>query len=249
MHDGRVRELTLDDAEHVGRDAPVVRQRRIFARHHLVGEELVHGFEQLARGRSSIGPRVVGLRRRTRRGERGTTGVGRQQLEEVPLLLRHPPADGSEFDRANPAGQVEVGLEHAPDAPTQRLLDEPPVQRVAIDGPPARGLVRGDELVDRPEPADLERFTEAPGLETEPGEILERVADVDEFPVDDRVQAGRSDDDVADAEVAMDECVGGGRRAVGHEPGVRLVEDRAPVGEPAVLAPHGIEGIGRLGVG
>ena len=122
------------------------------------------------------------------------------------------------------------------------------MQRAAVDRPPARGLVGGDELVDRPEAADLERFTEAPCLEAEPGEVLERVADVHELPVDDRVQAGGSDDDVADAEVAVDEGVGGRRRAVRHQPGVRLVEGRAAVVERAVLVPDA-EGIGRLGAG
>ena len=102
---------------------------------------------------------------------------GGEQLDEVPLLFGHAAADGGELDRADPARQVDVGLEHAADAPGERLRDEPPVQRVAVDGPTAGRLVGGDELVDRPEPADLERCAEAPRLEAEPGEVLERVAD------------------------------------------------------------------------
>ena len=60
MRDGWMGELALDDAEHVGGDATVVRQRGVVARHHLVGEELAHGFEQLACGGPAVGPRVVG---------------------------------------------------------------------------------------------------------------------------------------------------------------------------------------------
>ena len=64
---------------------------------------------------------------------RGAARVGGEQLDQVPLLLGDPPADGGQVDRAHPAGQVEVGLDHAPDAPGQGLRDEPPVQRVAVD--------------------------------------------------------------------------------------------------------------------
>ena len=66
-------------------------------------------------------------------------------------------------------------------------------------GAAARAFVRGDELVDRAEPADLERRAEAPRLDAQPREVLERVADVHELPVDRGREPVLVDDHVARA--------------------------------------------------
>ena len=158
--------------------------------------------------------------------------------------LAHPPPDGGQLDRAHHAAEVCVGLEDADDPPLERAEHLPPVQRGPVDHLARRGLVGADELVDRPEPADPGLGPEAPGAHAQPAEVLERIAEVGQLPVEDGAQPVGPDDEVAVAEVAVDDRVAGaGRgRPVPVEPpepqlerGVRLaggVERRRGAGRP-----------------
>src|SRR5205823_10255527 len=112
-----------------------------------------------------------------------------QELDQIPLLFGYPPSDGSQLDGADSTGEVDGGLAHATNAPLERLLDEPPVEDISIDRAAAGFLIGGDQLVDRADPADLERCAEAPRLHAEPGQVLDRVAQVHQLPVDGGGQA------------------------------------------------------------
>ena len=92
-----------------------------------------------------------------------------------------------------------------PDPPLQRLLDEPPVQRVAGRrcAPPAR-LVRGEEVVEPTQPPTSSGSPKR-HCHAQPGEVLHRIAEVHDLPVDHRGQDPAVDHDVADAEVAVDD--------------------------------------------
>src|SRR5215468_4028674 len=52
-------ELTRDDRERVAGDTRLIREPAVITRHHLVGQELADGLDQLARGRSPVPSRVV----------------------------------------------------------------------------------------------------------------------------------------------------------------------------------------------
>ena len=76
--------------------------------------------------------------------------VGREQLDQVPLLLGDPPADRGELERADRArrgGRRAWPMQPMPHC--RVFCDQPPVQRVAVDGAAAGRFVGGDELVDR----------------------------------------------------------------------------------------------------
>ncbi len=139
--------------------------------------------------------------------------------------------------RANRAGQVRPRLPHAADAPLQRLLHEPPVERGAVDWSAAGAFVGREQLVDRADAADLVRRTEAPCLHAQPGQVLHGVTDVHQLPVDDGGEPFPVDDDVAHAQVAVHQRRRRARRTVGLEPLVGLLEGRAAIGHHAVRRP------------
>src|SRR5207244_608301 len=82
----------------------------------------------------------------------------------------------------------------------------------AVGRPAALGLVGREELLDGADPGRFRADPEPPGLDAQPGEVLQRIADVDQFPVEDRPQPVLPHDDVAEPEVAVDD---GARRRVG----------------------------------
>src|SRR4051812_6249916 len=129
------------------------------------------------------------------------------------------------------------GLSHATHTPLQRLGDEPPVQGIAINRPSTGLLVRPHELIDGSHATDLEWRPEPPRLHAQPTEILERVADMDELPVDDSRQSVVVDDDVAETEVAVSPRRRRPRWPVGGEPLLCLLERRAVIIEHAIRVP------------
>src|SRR5205085_11719140 len=82
----------------------------------------------------------------------------------------------------------------------------PPTQRWFVDSPAAHARVRLEQLRDVAETADeLVDHAEAPRLQTQPTEILGRVAEVRELPVEHRTHTVGTDDEVPVAEIAVDE--------------------------------------------
>ena len=207
------------------------------AGHHVLGEVAAHRVEHLSSRRPTEQVGLVGPLGRQRRGAGGRPRVGREQLDEVPLLLGHASTDGGQLVRANRARQVRPRLTHAADAPLQRLLHEPPVERGAVDRSAAGALVGREQLVDRADAADLVRRAEAPCLHAQPGQVLHGVTDVHQLPVDDGGEAFAVDDDVAHAQVAVHQRRRRARRTVGLEPRVGLLEGRAAIGHHAVRRP------------
>ena len=106
-----------------------------------------------------------------------------------------------------------------------------------VDLSAAGALVGREQLVDGAEPTDLVRRAEAPCLHAQPGQVLHRVTDVDQLPVDDRGEAVVVDDDVPHAQVAVHQRRRRARRTVGLEPRVGLLEGRAAIGHHAVRRP------------
>ena len=158
----------------------------------------------------------------TRRRRRG---VGRgaplerrpgEQAEQVPLVLAHPPADRGQLHRAGRPAEVAPRLHDADHAPLERAEHLPPAQRLEVDGRAAGRLVGRRQLLPGGHAAGGQRRAEAPRPHAEPAEVLHRVAEVGELPVEDRPQPVGSDEEVARA---------GGRR------GPRAARS-APAGSP-----------------
>ena len=112
---------------------------------------------------------------------------------------------------------------------------------LGVDGPAARGLVGGEQLLAGARAAGRERRSEPPGPHAVPAEVLHRVAEVGELPVEDAAQAVAVDQEVAEAEVAVDDGVRGARRPVGLEPAERELEGRERRAERAGQRLHLLE--------
>ena len=94
-----------------------------------------------------------------------------------------------------------------------------------VDLSPACRLVSRPEVFPRAEAPDRPVVVaEAPGAHADPAEVLHRVAEVRELPVEDCANALGSEDDVSDAIVAVHESRFGGRREVLAQPTKRQLE-------------------------
>ena len=179
-------------------------------------EELAHRLDQLGRGRAVVGR---GHGRRTSAtgasdgapaeerpepacvaGERRCHGSSSRQ---VVLVLAHTAADGGQLDRAAEPEQMGRRLHDADDAPLQRAERLPPSHDVGIDFRPRRRRVGVEQVLVLTEPTHRLRRAEPPRPYAQPAEVLQRVADVRDLPVEHGPQAVRTDDEVAEAEVAV----------------------------------------------
>jgi hypothetical protein len=79
---------------------------------------------------------------------------------------------------------------------------------------------------------------EAPGINAQPAEILRPLPQMRQFPIEHCRKAGRIDDEIAAAEIAMDNGAGRCRAAALGEPGQRQVEHRRIDAERAVMRRH-----------
>src|SRR5205823_2219796 len=89
--------------------------------------------------------------------------------------------------------------------------DLPPPHRVGIDRHAALLLVGAEEVSVVAESSDRSLDAEAPRLDAQPAEILHRVAEMGELPVEDGADAVGADDEVAVAEITVDDRTGNGR--------------------------------------
>src|SRR5436190_13347214 len=94
------------------------------------------------------------------------------------------------------------------------LLTEPDVIR--IDRAAAGLLVGAEQVVAMAEPADRRAAAEPPGPDADPAEVEQWIAEVGELPVEHAAHAAVADDQVAVAEVAVDDRgPRGGRQVLG----------------------------------
>src|SRR5215467_2652953 len=131
-----------------------------------------------------------------------------QNAHQVELVLGNAPCDhGALHGLVAAAGKP---LEHAgaAHAPAQAAENLPVMHTCRIDGLAAGGLVGFEQLFARAEPANRAiEFAEAPWRRRDPGEILRRVADMSDLPVEHGTHAFAAEDDVAVAKVAMHETI------------------------------------------
>src|SRR4051812_37409926 len=173
--------------------------------------------------------------------------VSCDQPQEAPLVLAAPPADSGQLHRPHGARQVGERLSDAHHAPLQRAQDLPPADDVGVDGPARRLGIGREQVVVVAEPADGTVDTESPRLHTQPPEILHWVAEMRQLPIEDGAQTIRADDEVAVAEVAVNDRRRCALRSALVEPTQCELERRMRLAEPVEhAAPHG-DGVGLEG--
>src|ERR1700759_1653559 len=88
-------------------------------------------------------------------------------------------------------------------APAQRSHHFPEFYARRINGP-ARFLIAGEQFLARTKTANrLVDLAKAPGVDADPAEILHRIAEMRELPVQHRTHPVGPDDEIAMAEIAM----------------------------------------------
>src|SRR5712691_6383274 len=114
-----------------------------------------------------------------------------QQLQQVDLGLDGAPADRGELHRLDRAREMPESLVVADDAPAHRAEHLPPMGARRIDFTAARPLVGRPQFLAAAEAAGrLVDGAEPPALHAQPAEILDRIAEMGAFPVEDRGHAG-----------------------------------------------------------
>lgn len=84
-------------------------------------------------------------------------------------------------------------LEPAEHEPTQRAEDLPPVQILRVGTPPGDTLVSVEQVVTCTDPGHRRVTTETPGAHAQPPQILDRISDMCEFPIENGFGAAGSD--------------------------------------------------------
>ena len=107
------------------------------------------------------------------------------------------------------------------DAPADHAEQLPEQQPLGLDPHATGRLVGRDQLFAGPEAAHWPLAAEAPGADADPAQVFHRIAQVGDLPVQHRAQALFADDDIAVAEVGVDQArdrrVGRQARAQGLE--------------------------------
>src|ERR1019366_8522542 len=128
---------------------------------------------------------------------------GRQESQEIDFVLRGAPGDHRALDRGvgAPEGGHHRGAHHPPAHGAEHL----PEQRVVAFHRRAAGrLIAGPEILALAEAADrLVDHAEAPGIGADPAQVLHRVADMGDLPVEHGADAVGADHQIAVPEIAM----------------------------------------------
>ena len=136
----------------------------------------------------------------------------------------------SSIDRVWPVRWVAAWMMHM--TPHLRVPEHlPPAGRVGVDRTPARRLVGREQVVPLAEAADGAGSAEAPRPDTQPAEVLHRVTEVRQLPVEDRPKAFGADDEVPVAEVAVDDGPARRGRAALLQPAEGQLEGRVRLAE------------------
>ena len=186
---GPSRSLAVDDPDGVGGHPQLVAGGAA----HLAGEgtpqDVAECRGQLGCGRPAVhaGDRRVLVRR-------GGAGHGDvEEPEQVVLGLDDPAADGCQLERRDRAVQVAAGLGEADDGPLERPRDLPPAHGVVVERPTRRRLVRRQPAIAVGEVTGGAVPVEPPRPDDRPGDVLHRIAEVGELPVEDGAEPGSVD--------------------------------------------------------
>src|SRR5262249_28278886 len=126
------------------------------------------------------------------------------------------------------------GTDHRPLDVAEGL---PVADAIGVDRPAAGGLIGASEVLERADPSHGAIVVpEAPGADAEPADVLRRVSQVRELPVDHRGEPILVDDEVAEAEVPMDEPGLGGLGRSGPQPAQPQLDGRQGLADLIELA-------------
>ena len=220
-------ELALGDAECVACHARLETRAALAALHDSL-EVFAHRLDQLGGRRATEGCRRCVCGKRAGRGGR-RRGQRRhvQHGEEIPLALAHAPADGGQLDRSRHAAEVGGRLQRADGRPFDGGVHLPPPHPGHGEGLTTRVGIGLHELGDRAEATQIATPPEAPRGRAQPPDVLRRVADVRQLPVEHATQPVAPDQEVAHPVVTVHDRAGAARRPVGGQPAHAELEGRA----------------------
>src|SRR3954470_1252062 len=137
-----------------------------------------------------------------------SAGLSGDEVEEVEQGLLEPAADRDGLDGAAWGGAIAPRTDapvHSHQGPLDAAerLPEPDVG--GVDRAAAGALVGAEQVVAVAEAADRRAAAAPPGLDPDPAQVEHRIADVGELPVEHAAHAAVADDQVAVAEVAVDD--------------------------------------------
>src|SRR5579885_1786395 len=123
------------------------------------------------------------------------------EVEKIPQRLFDTPADcgALDTDLLDAPGSQEQAIDRPFDVAER--FPEPHVR--GIDRVAACLLICGEEIIARAETADRPRAAEAPGPDTEPSQVLHRIANLSQFPIEHAADALLADDKIAGAKIAV----------------------------------------------
>src|SRR5262245_31113950 len=121
-------------------------------------------------------------------GPTGWSSGTLHELQQLELGLAGAPTDAGQLDVLH-APEERLRLHDRHDAPAQVAEHLPPARDRGIDRIPAGALVGREEALALAEPAHGQRRAEPPRAHAEPADVLHRIADVGQLPVDHGAQA------------------------------------------------------------
>src|SRR6202035_3783190 len=158
---------------------------------------------------SRVRPRRRGTHVRPRSASRRPAGrAGRspdalQDRERVPLLLARPAADRGELDGSRLTTQVARSLDQTHHSPPDGAGGLPPEELGERDLAAPGGAIGVDQGLIRPHSRDWLRSAEPPRGHAQVAEVLQRVAHVDELPIEHGGDPVLVDQEVSEAEVTV----------------------------------------------
>ena len=134
-----------------------------------------------------------------------------------------------------------MGMGHlqAHDAPTKRPPQFKGAGQLAVDRRPASGFIGGIKRIALAKTADwFPPFAKPPGVDADPAEILVAIPQMGEFPVQNRGQPGRANQEITTAEITVHDMLRRGARHPLCQPGEGEVEHRAVDAVGSVQVKH-----------
>src|ERR1700688_2423338 len=126
------------------------------------------------------------------------------EIQQLQFSFHSPPADTSQFDALNESVDMRTSLADGDYAPAQIAEDLPEARRFRIDIGAAGFFVSAEEILAGAEAADrLLIVAETPGAHAHPSDVLHRIAEMRQFPIENRAHAFGAKNYIADSVIAV----------------------------------------------
>src|SRR5580692_9995991 len=149
------------------------------------------------------------------------------EIQQLQFSFCRPPSDAGQFDTLHESVDMSTRLTDGDYAPAQIAEDLPEARSFRIDCGAAGFFVRAKEILASAESSD--RFlivAETPGPHAHPSDVLHRIAEMRQLPIEDRSHAFGTENDIADSVVAVHQRLSRGPGDALQEPSKSQLERR-----------------------